>query len=81
MNTQQINNELQIVKLGSQKFKTVNGYYQPKGFALKHPELGYFSFDTEYPYSPKGGKKALQSILDQGGLLNFDNTKWLQEMN
>jgi len=32
------------------------------------------------PYTPMGGKKALQEILDAGGLLDFDNARWLQEM-
>lgn len=81
MDTQHINIELKIVKLGTQKFKSIDGYYQPKGFALKHPELGYLSFDKEYPYSPKGGKKAIQNIIDAGGFLNFDNCTWLHEMN
>jgi anaerobic glycerol-3-phosphate dehydrogenase len=83
LTTQQINSELKIIKLGTQKFKTALGYYQPTGYALKHPELGYFSFEEDkkdYPYSPVGGRKVLKSILEAGGLLNFDNAKWLQEM-
>lgn len=80
LTTQQINSQLKLVKLGTQKFRTELGYYKPTGYALKHPELGYFSFDTDYPYSPVGGRKALKSILDQGGFLDFDNTRWLQEM-
>lgn len=75
-----INSELKVVKLNGQRFATTNGYYQPKGYALKHPTLGYFSFDTDHPYSPRGGKKALEEILNNGGMLNFDNCKWLKEM-
>jgi hypothetical protein len=80
---EQINSKLSIVKLGTQKFKAIGGYYLPKGFALKHPELGYLSFvedGGEVPYNPIGGRKALKSILEAGGLLNFDNAKWLHEM-
>lgn len=81
MTIQEINSKLQIVKLNDQKFPTVDGYFQPSGYALKHSELGYFSFNTDYPYSPKGGKKALKSILEAGGMLNFDNCRWLQPLN
>lgn len=83
MNTQQINAGLKIVKLGTQKFKAVGGYYQPKGYSLFHSELGYLSFTEDggkVPYNPIGGRKALKSILEAGGLLNFDNAKWLQEI-
>jgi hypothetical protein len=80
MNTQQINSQLKIVKLGDQKFKTEGGYFKPTGYALKHPELGYFSFDKDTPYNPIGGRKALKKILLDGGLLSFENSRWLQEM-
>lgn len=80
MNITKINSELKIVKLGTQRFKTEGGYYQPEGYALKHPELGYFSFEADHPYNPIGGRKALKSILDAGGFLNFDESRWLQEM-
>lgn len=81
MNIQEINSKLKIVKLGSQKFQTEGGYYKPEGHAIYHPELGYFSFDTDYPYIPAGGRKALKSILDAGGFLNFDECRWLQPIN
>jgi hypothetical protein len=83
LTTQQINSELKIIKLGTQKFKTEGGYYKPTGYALKHPTLGYFAFaedNNDYPYQPTGGRKALKNILEAGGLLNFDNAKWLHEM-
>jgi hypothetical protein len=81
MTIQEINAGLKIVKLKDQKFKTEGGYYKPDGYALKHSTLGYFSFDTEYPYIPSGGRKALKAILEAGGLLNFDNVNWLQPLN
>lgn len=40
----------------------------PKGWALK-TDTGYISFDGRLPYMPRGGKKALQGILDAGGFL------------
>jgi len=78
LNTQQINEGLQIVKLNGQKFPTKGGYYKPDGHTLFHPELGYFSFDSDYPYIPSGGRKALKSILEAGGMTDYDNCNWLQ---
>ena len=82
MTTKKINDNLKIVKLkGDIKFKTDNCYYLPEGYCFKHEKLGYFSFkedNTDFPYIPCGGIKALKSILAAGGLLNFDNAKWLQ---
>ena len=81
MTTKQINASLQIVKLKKQKFRTTNGYYQPEGYTLYHPDLGYITLDNDdYPYIPCGGKKALQEILNAGGLLDYTNVKWLQPM-
>lgn len=84
MTTQEINAELEIVRLkGDVKFKAPLGYYAPAGYCFKHKKLGYFAFNTDdknYPYMPCGGLKALQTILDDGGLLNFDNAKWLHEI-
>lgn len=75
-----LNNELKIVRLkGVTRFKHPLGYTAPWGYCLKHPEKGYFAFagNTE-PYIPCGGRKALVSILEQGGFLDFDNIIWLQ---
>lgn len=81
MTIQEINAGLKIVKLKGEKFATEGGYYKPEGHTLKHDKLGYFSFDTEYPYIPSGGRKALKAILEAGGLLNFDSCRWLQPLN
>ena len=78
-----INNSLEIVRLnGNVKFKAPLGYTLPCGYCFKHPEKGYFAFagDT-IPYIPCGGKKALLSIIESGGFLNFDNSVWLQPLN
>ncbi|WP_405169325.1 3-isopropylmalate dehydratase [Paenibacillus sp. FSL H3-0286] len=73
-----INSKLQIIKLSNQKFRlTKNSYIMPSGYALYHPTFGFFGFKSDKkPYSPVGGKKALQSILNDGGLLDFDNSVW-----
>ncbi|QSF43509.1 hypothetical protein [Paenibacillus tianjinensis] len=76
--TEQINSELQIVKLSGQKFAvTKNSYTMPSGFALYHPVFGFLGFaDSIAPYQPGGGKKSLQSILSGGGFWTFEGMKW-----
>jgi hypothetical protein len=81
MNTAKINSELKIIKLGTQKFKAEGGYYKPNGYAICHPELGYFSFEEDYPYIPVGGRKTLKSILDAGGFTDFNSSYWIQPIN
>lgn len=80
--TEQINSELQIIKLSGQKFAvTKNSYTMPKGFALHHPIFGFLGFaDGISPYQPIGGKKALQSILSDGGFATFEGMKWWKPM-
>lgn len=80
--TEQINSELQIIKLSGQKFAVnKNSYTMPKGFALQHPIFGFLGFaDSISPYQPAGGKKALQSILDGGGFTSFEGMKWWKPM-
>jgi hypothetical protein len=79
MTAETINANLKVVKLGTQCFAVPGGYIKPTGYALFNPELGFFAFvgDGDGPYTPVGGKKALQSILDGGGFLNFDTAVWL----
>lgn len=78
---------LEIIKLKDLKFGNKLAYTVPTGFALRHKELGFLSFaadniDAKYgvkvPYIPVGGKKALQSILDAGGLTDYDGIDWIQ---
>lgn len=77
-----INSNLSIVRLnGKTKFKAPLGYYAPTGYCFKHPVKGYLAFaDEEVPYIPCGGKRALTSIMESGGFLDFDNAVWLQAM-
>lgn len=86
MTNTEITKGLEIVKLKELKFGNKLAYTIPTGFALRHKELGFLSFeadnkDTKYgvkiPYIPVGGKKALQSILDGGGLTSYDGIEWL----
>ena len=76
------NNALKIVKLtGNVKFLSKDGkcYYLPSGFCFLHPEKGYFAFaGDETPYIPVGGRKALKSIMQDGGFIDFDTAVWLK---
>lgn len=79
--TIEINNALQIVKLeGNIKFlsKSKDGYLLPSGYCFLHPQKGYFAFKgDETPYIPAGGRKALESIVRDGGFIDFDASIWL----
>ena len=72
---------MQIVKLNDVNFKIPGGYAICKGYALKS-DKGYVAFnhDNGMPYAPKGGKKALQSILDAGGFVSFDGMSFVNPM-
>ena len=76
--TKAINAQLEIVKLNGERFEVPGGYMKPDGYCFRHPELGFLSFkgDKPIPYIPRGGWDALQSILDDGGLLDFDTIVW-----
>lgn len=82
LETIEINNALKIVKLtGDVKFlsKDKKGYYLPTGYCFLHPQKGYFAFERdETPYIPVGGRKALKSIMQDGGFIDFDTVVWLK---
>ena len=84
MTTEEINSKLQIVSVKGKRFKCPEGYRQfERSFAFFVPGLGYLAFkDSEYiPYMPIGGRRALESILEAGGMLNYDNILFIQEMD
>lgn len=89
MTTQQINEKLQIVNIKGKKFKAdpkvvQNGYYyySKNIYAFYVAGLGYLAFqdDPYTPYCPCGGRKALQSIIDAGGMLEYSTITWIQEL-
>lgn len=48
-------------------------YIEGKGFLkFKHDTTSYV------PYSPCGGRKALESILEAGGLLNYNEIEFIK---
>jgi hypothetical protein len=57
-----------------------DGYIVCSGYALQDPKKGFIAFESDggMPYIPKGGKKALKSILDAGGFVNFDGMRYIQ---
>ena len=85
MTTQEINESLKVVNIKGKCFKAdpkvfKDGYYKvSQGFALYSPFLGYMAFkDSPFvPYAPAGGRKALQSILDAGGMVDFSLNVWI----
>lgn len=81
MDIQEINSQLQIVKLDNARFRHQQGYVVVSGYTFKHPELGYVAFDCDNgkPYIPIGGRLALESILEQGGFVSFDRMSFVQE--
>lgn len=79
--------ELEIRSLKGLKFTNDKGtvwticsnghalYVAGKGY-LSFKGLNVKDFGVKLPYSPS--KKGLQSIIDDGGLIHYDNVEWLQ---
>jgi len=87
MTIQEINKNLEIKSVKGLKFGNKLGHCKPTGLALYHKDLGFLSFKEDNkekphqiptPYSPRGGKKALKSILENGGFTNYDSVEWIQ---
>lgn len=69
---------LQIKKVNGLKWKIEDRYCTIDGFSLYEDSKGYMSFKHDgIPYVPTGGKKALQRIIDDGGLTSYDNVVWI----
>ena len=75
---------MEIVRIRSERFfnPSIGGYTQPKGAYCFKDSRGFVGFkDRPYtPYIPGGGKKALQSILDDGGFINENDLVFIQPM-
>lgn len=66
--TIKINSELKIVKIGK------------RAWCFKHPELGYLGFTNDKAiYTPIGGKKALEDIMNAGGFLSFEGMTFYKD--
>lgn len=84
----EITKGLQIKKVNGLRFGNHLAYNEARGYAFYHEDLGYMSFkkdneskDAKVPYIPLGGKRALEYILDTGGLIHYDDIEWLQPIN
>lgn len=84
--TQEINSSLVIKSTKGFKFGNNKIQFETKGLGLYHPVLGFVSFSKDkyginQPYIPQGGRKALQSVLDKGGLLEYDSVNFAKPIN
>ena len=77
---------MKIVKLNGAKFGNNTLYKMVSGYAIQDKD-GFIAFTCDRdkygiltPYSPKGGKKALQSIIDAGGFIGFYGMEYVKEM-
>ena len=75
--TRLFNSQLRIIDLKGYKFNTTKGIYTfNKGWGLAILGKGFVKFKSEQlpiPYNPIGGKKALQSIIDAGGFIHYND--------
>lgn len=61
---------MEIKNLKNFKFEDTFGVYSTTGYALYEKGKGFVSLNGgKSPYTPIGGKSALQSILDAGGFI------------
>ncbi|MCM1166747.1 MAG: hypothetical protein NC401_12145 [Ruminococcus sp.] len=78
-----LNAQLEIVRLDDLDFATPNGSASVRGWGFYIPGRGYIAFnhDNDFvPYSPIGGRDALQSIIDTGGFIDYNGIVFLNPM-
>lgn len=89
MTNEMITKNLQIVSLKGIKFSSPSKQItvELKGYAFYNKDFGYLSFKSDnigklvnVPYAPKGGKKALQEILNAGGFTSYDDIEWINNI-
>ena len=75
---------MKIIKLTNQRFGTPAFHIIKSGYALYEDGKGYVAFSSERdqygiltPFIPRGGRKALQSLLDAGGFSSFDGMEYV----
>jgi len=76
-----------VKKIKSAKFGNKFISREVSGWVLYEEGKGYIAFSADrdqygilIPYIPAGGKKALQSIINAGGFINFDGMEYVKEM-
>ncbi len=79
--TKQLNARLQIVRLDGLQFKAPLGVAIAHGWGLYIEGMGYLKFKHDnasfVPYAPIGGRKALERIINGGGLLNYNGIEFI----
>lgn len=79
--TKQLNAQLQIVRLDGLQFKAPIGLANAHGWGFYIEGKGYLKFKSDttsfVPYAPCGGRKALESIMETGGLLNYNSIEFI----
>lgn len=87
METEELNRKLEIKSVGGLKFRInskIVAVMKEGCHSLFIEGLGYLYFLTDkepIPYVPCGGKKALQSIIDNGGLLDYSEIRFTNPIN
>lgn len=78
---------MEIKRLNAVPFGTSAIYQLVTGWALYEPGRGYYAFSDArdrfgilVPYTPIGGKKALQAIIDAGGFLSLNGMEFVNPM-
>ncbi len=77
--TKELNARLEIVNLKGYRFNTPKGICTMRGFAFYIKGKGFVRFKHDLPgipYAPCGGRKALLSILNSGGFVNYDSLEF-----
>lgn len=75
-----LNARLQIVRLDQYEFDTPKGRATVRGWGFLIPGMGFVKFKHDadaVPYAPCGGKSALQSIIDDGGFVSYDDIEFV----
>lgn len=81
--TKELNSKLVIVKIDHDyKFREEFDIVSTSGYCFYIEGKGYLAFnDDAIPYNPRGGINALQSILNDGGFLHYDDIKFINPIN
>lgn len=79
----ELNKQLEIVRLDDYDFPTLTGRANVRGWGFRIPGRGFIRFKSDnpfIPYSPCGGHKALQKIIDDGGFIHYDDLAFVIPM-
>lgn len=79
------NAKLEIKALKGLYFNTHKGLCRfSRGYALFISGKGFLKFKqdkTAVPYTPCGGKKALEAIIADGGFVDYDSLEFVNALN